>query len=129
MQQTKAYRSHVTGILPAMMLCLAAMLAMVGGSLVDSMPLASAVTEPASGQMDARGRSSGPVIPERSFVVVDWRSVKAMPQHDDGKSAIIPTRTATLAMAVARPRADLVLRTDVLPFGPTYGARAPPAIS
>lgn len=129
MQQTKAYRSHVTGILPAMMLCLAAMLAMVGGSLIDSMPLASAVAEPASGQMDAHGRSSGPVIPERSFVVVDWRTVKAMPQHDDGKSAIVPARAQTFAMAIARPRADQVLRTDVRPTWSNYGARAPPSFS
>lgn len=126
MHQTKAYRPLATGFLPAMLLCLAVML---GGSLVDSQPQASGATEPASGQMDARGRHGGPAIPERSFVVVDWRSVKAMPQHDDGKSAIIPSRMDTLAMAIARPQADLVLQTDVLPSGPTYGARAPPAIS
>lgn len=129
MQQTKAYRSLATGMLPAMLLCLSVMFAMVGGSLVDSMPLASVATEPAPGQMDVRGRHTGPAIPERTFVVVDWRSAKAMPQHDDGKSAIIPSRIETLAMAIARPRADLFLRTDVSPSGPTYGARAPPAIS
>ncbi|MBE1205338.1 hypothetical protein [Aminobacter carboxidus] len=129
MQQTKAYRPPVTGMLPAMLLCLAVMLAMVGGSLVDSMPLASAAAEPASSQMDARGRHSGPVIPERSFVVVDWRSAKAMPQHDDGKSALIPSGVETLVTAIATPHADLVVRSDVRPSGPAYGARAPPHFS
>lgn len=129
MQQTKAYRSPVTGMLPAMLLCMAVMLAMVGGSLLDSMPLASAATEPAPGQMDVRGRHTGPAIPERSFVVVDWRSAKAMPQHDDGKSALIPSGVQTPVTAIARPTSDLVLRVDVRPSGPTYGARAPPTIS
>ncbi|MBT1157020.1 hypothetical protein J1C56_15585 [Aminobacter anthyllidis] len=129
MQQTKAYRSPITGMLPAVLLCMAVMLAMVGGSLINSVPLVSAATDPASGQMDVRGRSTGPAIPERSFVVVDWRSAKAMPQHDDGKSALIPAGVEMSTTAIARPRSDLVLRANVRPSGPTYGARAPPAFS
>ena len=129
MQQTKAYRSLATGMLPAMLLCLAVMLAMVGGSLVDSMPVASAATEPVPGQMDVRGRHTGPAIPERTFVVVDWRSAKALPQHDDGKSALIPSRVDTPEAAISRPRSELVLHADIQSSTLIYSARAPPAFS
>lgn len=129
MQQTKAHRKPATGILSAAFLCLAVALAMVCGPLADGVAVASEMPKPNSGGMDVRERHSAPVIPERSFVVVDWRSVKAAPLHDDGKSALLPQGIEIPEAVFAKPRHDLVLRVAFNPAGPHYGARAPPAFS
>ncbi|WP_109573897.1 hypothetical protein [Aminobacter sp. AP02] len=129
MQQPKAHRTPATGILSALLLCLSVAIALACGPLVDGVAVASELPESSSGGMDARERHTAPAVPERSFVVVDWRSVKATAAYDDGNLAL-PTQGSEIPEAVfAKPRPDLASRSNPRPSGPGYGARAPPAFS
>lgn len=129
MQHPKAHRKPATAILAALLLCLSVALAMAGGPLVDGMAVASEMPKPSSGGMDVRERHTAPAIPERSFVVVDWRSVKATALHDDGHSALLPKGIEIPEAIFAKPDHDLVFRLHLRPSGLGYGARAPPAFS
>ncbi|WP_395446485.1 hypothetical protein ACHMW7_00460 (plasmid) [Aminobacter sp. UC22_36] len=129
MQQTKAHGTPATGILTAAFLCLAVALAMVCGPLADGLAVASEAPRSNAGGIDVRERKSAPAIPERSFVVVDWRSVKAAALHDDGNAALLPQGIEIPQAAFAKPRHGLAFWSDPRPSGPGYGARAPPHLS
>lgn len=131
MQRTRTYRTQAAEFLSALFLCLAAIVAGSFEPLDATTASVSSSAAPATGGVDARDQQSSPIIPKRSFVAADWRTVKAAVTQEDGKpkAALPPVGSAVPDLLTAPERAAPVRRVALSPSFLAYAARAPPVSS
>lgn len=129
MKRPEAYQGRAAGILSAVLLCLIAAVAIVGGPFADRTPYAFLSKQPTGG-MSAEGQQTAPVIPKRPFASADWRVAKAAPHHDGKSKVALPPASAGLLSPGAGGEEDGFASQEAsLLRSHPYEARAPPATS
>ena len=130
MHKSEKHQTRTTGILPAIVLFCVASIAMLCGPLANGTPWTPSQSSASMGSVDSADRHTAPDLPRRPFLVVDSRSVKALPAHDDGtsKAALPPAGIgfAEISFAAQCPAIYLRAISPEAPHG--YETRAPPCI-
>ena len=124
-------RSRATGILSAILLCLAAFLAVAHGTLASSDVFSSiAAPGPATGGMGITDQPPAPIIHKRSFVVVSAKPDKLTVLKDTGGGhvALPPGENRLPDFGFRQPIASAASPAPTCGIDRGYDACAPPAL-
>lgn len=122
--------SRTTGIVSAILLCLAALLAAAHGPLTSGGMSRLAISVPATGGMGVANQPSTPVVHNRAIVVISSKPDKPTILNDAGSGhvALPPDGTGFPEFALRQPALSLANPSPACGIDRGYDACAPPAL-